>query len=92
MNELERALNQISKIHDQLARTRESLGVRALPAAASGVLGLVAAALQPRFSTLAYREGFLIYWTIVAAAALLIGGSGVAFAYFRDNRSALERG
>lgn len=91
MNELDRALDQISEIHDQLLRNQESREIRALPVAGTGLLALAAAALEPRIGAMESRGAFLSYWMAVAVLGLLIGGSGMAYAYFWGRRSEMER-
>ena len=62
-----RALSQIAEIHQQIAKGEVYRGYRSLPIAASGVIGLVAAVLQPRYVRGPRSVGFVLYWTLVAA-------------------------
>jgi hypothetical protein len=46
--DVSRALSQIAEIHQQIAKGELYRGYRPLPVAASGLIGIVAASLQPR--------------------------------------------
>jgi hypothetical protein len=83
--ELHRALAQVAEIQEHLSRTEVYRGYRSLPVAASGIIGLIAAALQP--SELAHDAfGFVLYWTSIAAAAAIVGTSEIAYNYIvRDH-------
>jgi hypothetical protein len=75
-----RALSQIAEIHQQLAKGEIYRGYRSVPIAASGLVGVVAAIVQPS------RAGadslvFLQYWTAVAIVAGLVGVIEVAYNY-----------
>ena len=48
--ELREALQQISDIRQQMARSEVFRGYRSLTVGSSGVLGLLAAAVQPRWT------------------------------------------
>lgn len=78
--ELQRALAQVAEIQDQLTRTDVYRGFRSVPVAASGVIGLAAAALQPA-NLERDAVGFVVYWTAVAAGAGLVGISEIAYNY-----------
>ena len=76
-----RALAQIEAIHEQIAKGEVYRGYRSLPVAASGVIGVIAAWLQP--AHLSHRDpiGFVLYWTAVAACAALVGSSEIVRNY-----------
>jgi len=80
--EYARALDQISEIHQHLARTEVYRGYRSLPVALSGVVGVAAAALQAPALGAADPIGFVLFWTAIAGVAGLIGSSEIAFNYF----------
>lgn len=87
MTEVERALSQISEIHKHLARTEVYRGLRSVPAAAAGLLALLAAGLQPvvlgiqdPFSRPA--SGFVYYWVGVAVVASIVALSSGVFHFF----------
>jgi hypothetical protein len=89
--ELHRALAQVAEIQDQLTRTEVYRGYRSIPVAASGVIGLAAAAVQPR-ALLEDPRGFVIYWASVAAFAAIVGSSEIAFNYIvHDHALARQR-
>jgi hypothetical protein len=82
--DVSRALNQIAEIHQQIAKGEVYRGYRSVPVAASGVIGLAAAAAQPR--QMATGDAFVLYWSSVAAVAGLVGISEVAYNYIvREN-------
>lgn len=76
-----KALNQISEIHQHLARTEVYRGYRPVPVALSGIVGLAAAAWQP--ASLSSRDpvGFVVFWTSVAAIAGLVGCAEIVVNY-----------
>src|SRR5829696_5367726 len=76
-----RALTQIAEIHQQIAKGEVYRGYRSVPVAASGVIGLVAAALQPRHIAAQDPVAFVVYWSIVAGIAGLVGISEIAYNY-----------
>ena len=76
--ELPQALAQIAEIRAQATKTEAYRGYRPVPIAASGVMGLVAAWLQP--SALGTDpDAFVMYWMIVAAGAAFIGASEIVY-------------
>ena len=90
--DVSRALSQIAEIHQQIAKGEVYRGYRSMPVAASGVIGIVAAAVQPR--DLAGRDpvGFVLYWSMVAAAAGLVGASEIVYNYIvREDEAARRR-
>ncbi len=89
---LTRAVSQISEIHEHLVKGEVYRGYRALPIAASGLVGLAAALLQPAFVWPGGPAGFVGYWLVVAAIAGLTGMGEIPFNYlFRDDAEARRR-
>lgn len=87
-----RALNQIADIHEQIARGEIYRGYRSLPLAASGLIGFVAAWLQPRALGLNDPTGFVLYWTAIAACAGFVGASEILYNYIvHDDRTERRR-
>jgi hypothetical protein len=76
-----RALDQIAEIHGQMAKGEVYRGYRSVPVAASGLIGLVAAALQPATLGTADPVGFVLYWMAVALAAGFVGASEIVYNY-----------
>lgn len=76
-----RALSQIAEIHQQIAKGELYRGYRSMPVAASGLIGIAAASLQPRDLALRDPVAFVLYWCVVAAAAGLVGVSEIAYNY-----------
>ncbi|MBY0514558.1 MAG: hypothetical protein K2P78_11680 [Gemmataceae bacterium] len=82
------ALDQLDEIHAHLAKAEVYRGFRAPAVALTGVLGLVAALLQPAGDP----RGFVLYWVAVALAGGLLGGGTALFAYlFREDEFARRR-
>jgi hypothetical protein len=89
--ELHRALAQVAEIQDQLTRTDVYRGYRSVPIAASAVIGLAAAGLQPSNLT-ADPLGFVLYWASVGAGAAIVGTSEIAYNYIvHDHALARQR-
>ena len=87
--EIHRALNQISVIHDQLAKAEYYRGYRSIPVALSGIFAFLAAALQPRFIGPEGGRAFAIYWTVVGVLGVAVAGGGIVCNYFlREGESA----
>jgi len=76
-----RALDQIAQIHEQIAKGEVYRGYRSLPIAASGLMGLAAAWLQPRALGTVDPVGFVLYWAAIAAAAAFVGSSEIIYNY-----------
>jgi hypothetical protein len=76
-----RALDQIAEIHRQMAKGEVYRGYRSLPIAASGLMGIAAAWLQPKPLGTADPIGFVLYWTAIAAAAAFVGSSEIIYNY-----------
>jgi hypothetical protein len=80
-----RAVNQISAIHEQLAKAEVYRGYRPLPVALSGLCGLAAAALGPYAAVSGDPRRWLLYWTIVGLTSGAVAGGQTAFNYlFND--------
>ena len=86
-----RALDQIAAIHEQMAKGEVYRGYRSLPVAGSGLIGIVAAWLQPATIGAADPVAFVLYWTAVAAAAALVGSSEILYAYAMEHDLAARR-
>jgi hypothetical protein len=86
-----RALDQIAEIHGQIAKGEVYRGYRSLPLAASGLIGLAAAALQPAGLAAADPVGFALYWTVIALAAGFVGSSEIVYSYWVHQDSAARR-
>ena len=76
-----RALDQIAEIHQQIAKGEVYRGYRSLPLAASGLVGLAAAWLQPAGLGTADPIGFVLYWTAIALGAAFVGSSEIIYNY-----------
>ena len=78
--ELDRALAQVAEIQDQLTRADVYRGYRSVPVAASGIIGLIAAWLQPA-GLPADPVAFVGYWTVIAICAGFVGVSEIVYNY-----------
>jgi uncharacterized membrane protein HdeD (DUF308 family) len=79
--DVSRALSQIAEIHQQLAKGEVYRGYRSVPVAASGIIGIAAAALQPRYLGGEDALAFVTYWTAVAILAGAVGASEIVYNY-----------
>jgi len=86
-----RALDQIAEIHGQIAKGEVYRGYRSLPLAASGLIGIAGAALQPASLGVVDPVGFVFYWVSVAAAAGFVGSSEIVYNYWVHEDSAERR-
>ena len=86
-----RALAQIEAIHEQIAKGEVYRGYRSLPFAASGLIGILAAWLQPTQVGHGDAVGFVIYWTAVAAVAVMVGASEIVRNYVVHDDAAARR-
>lgn len=86
-----RALDQIAEIHQQIAKGEVYRGYRSLPIAASGLIGVIGASLQPR--TLGVRDpvGFVVYWAVIAVCAAFVGAIEIAHNYVVHEDAASQR-
>lgn len=90
--DLPRALAQIRDIHAALDRTAVYRGYRAAPIAASGFIGLIAAAVQPPSLAVADPVGFVTYWIVNALIAVGVGSSEIVYNYFVRDDDRARRG
>ena len=87
--DLSRALGQLADIHQQIAKGEIYRGYRSVPVAASGFIGFAAAWAQPPGLGASDPVGFVLYWTIVASCAGLVGASEIIYNYVvHDDRAA----
>ena len=86
-----RALDQIAAIHEQIAKGEVYRGYRSLPVAGSGLIGFMAAWLQPSSLGAANPNGFVLYWAAVGVAAALVGSSEIIYAYTLEDDAAARR-
>ena len=90
--DISRALAQVAEIHEQMAKGEVYRGYRSVPLAASGLIGIGAAVVQPRALGSTDPVGFVIYWTAVACCAGFVGISEIVFNYcVHDNQAARRR-
>ena len=89
--DLHDALTQIAEIRRRAAAAGEFRGYRSLPVAASGVLAVFAAWLQPMFVPVSDEplRSFTMYWTVVAVIA---SAPAVVRIYLFDWRDAHSAG
>ncbi len=87
--ELREALRQISDIRQQMAHSEVFRGYRSLTVGFSGILGIVAAALQPYWVATPESElrRYLGLWLSVAAASVLVAGGEMFWRAQRAGRS-----
>jgi hypothetical protein len=78
--ELPQALAQIAEIRAQAAKAEVYRGYRSVPIAASGLVGLAAATVQPA-GLASDPTGFVVYWVAVAACAGFVGVSEIVYNY-----------
>ena len=89
--ELPQALAQIAEIRAQATRAEVYRGYRSVPVAASGLMGLAAAWLQPH-GLAADPTGFVLFWVVVAICAGFVGVSEIVYNYIvHDEALARER-
>src|SRR6266511_678297 len=86
-----RALDQIAEIHQQIAKGEVYRGYRSLPVAASGLMGIAAAWLQPASLGTADPIGFVLYWAAIAAGAGFVGASEIIHNYVVHDDGASRR-
>lgn len=87
-----RALDQIAEIHRQIAKGEVYRGYRSLPVAISGLVGLVAAWLQPARLGAGDPMTFVYYWAAIAAAAAFVGTCEIIYNYaVQEDTSARRR-
>ena len=86
-----RALDQIAEIHQQIAKGEVYRGYRSLPLAASGLIGLGGAWLQPPSLGTVDPIGFVLYWAAIAAAAGFVGSSEIIYSYALQDDASSRR-
>ena len=89
--DISRALAQVAEIHEQIAKGEVYRGYRSVPVAASGLIGIAAAIVQPGAIGAADPIGFVIYWTLVACCAGFVGISEIVFNYCVHEDGAARR-
>lgn len=86
-----RALDQIAEIHQQIAKGEIYRGYRPLPVAASGLIGIAAAWVEPHSVTIDPVR-FVRYWMALGALAALVGFSEILHNYLvHDDPTARRR-
>lgn len=95
---LDEALSEMQTIRGQLVRMQVATCYRSATTAASGVVALIAAVLQPALVWTAANGqhpgdavAFLRYWSAVAVISVLIIGSEMGWRYFRISESHQRR-
>ena len=88
--ELPQALAQIAEIRAQAAKADVYRGYRSLPVAASGLIGLAAAWLQPAGLS-SDPVGFVVYWVTVAGCAGFVGVSEIVYNYLVHDEALARR-
>lgn len=89
--DVSRALDQIAEIHQQIAKAEIYRGYRSVPIAASGLIGIAAAAFQPRPMEQEPLR-FLVYWMAIAASAGCLAASEILFNHVaREDESGRRR-
>jgi hypothetical protein len=90
--DLPRALAEVAHIQEQITKAEVYRGYRSVPIAASGVIGIAAAAVQPAAHRTDDPVGFVVYWSMVAGLAAAIGLCEILYAYVTtDSRLARRR-
>ncbi len=89
--ELQKALDQISEIHGQLAKTEVYKSYKSFPVALSGLLALGVAILQPKIIQPADATQFVLQWTMVAVACLAMSGVVILYNYLVNEDTIARR-
>jgi hypothetical protein len=89
--EVHRALDQISEIHQHLSKAEIYRGYRAVPVASSGILALVAAAVQRNLIGSRTDRIFVVYWVIVGVIATFVAGGGIVHNYWVEKSPIARR-
>jgi hypothetical protein len=76
-----RAADQISAIHEQLAKAEVFRGYRPVPVALSGVCGLIGAFFQPSVIPPNDVQAWVLYWGAIAICSGLVASSETVFNY-----------
>lgn len=82
--EIDKALSQISEIHEHLTRGAMYRDYRSVPIASTGGLALLAAAFQTPALGERPSYGFIAYWAIVAALCAALAGGGILRGYWLE--------
>ena len=90
MLELPQALAQIAEIRAQAAKAEVYRGYRSVPVAASGLIGLAAAWLQPP-GLAGDPLAFVLYWVTVASCAGFVGISEIVYNYVVHDETLARR-
>jgi len=85
-----RALTEIAEIHKQIAKGEVYRGYRSAPIAASGLVGLAGAWMQPA-AALTDPVAFVEYWIVAALVAGLVGISETAYNYIVHDQTSGRR-
>lgn len=88
--ELPQALAQIAEIRAQAAKADVYRGYRPVPVAASGLIGLIAAWLQPA-GLASDPIGFVVYWVTIALCAGFVGVSEIVYNYIVHDQTLARR-
>jgi hypothetical protein len=88
--ELPQALAQIAEIRAQAAKADVYRGYRSVPIAASGLIGLAAAWLQPP-GLAGDPARFVVYWVAIAACAGFVGVSEILYNYIVHDETVARR-
>lgn len=91
MTHLTEALHSLSEIHAHLARGEVYQGVKARPVMFSGLIGILAAIVQPRLVADGDVHSFVWYWLLAAVVCALAGASGAILSYFLDEDELARR-
>lgn len=89
--EIDKALSQISEIHEHVARAELYRDVKAVPVALSGGVALLAASVQRQLIGPNPEISYIIFWLAVAAFCVLIGGWGIARDYVTQRNPLARR-
>ncbi|MBN1515687.1 hypothetical protein JXA32_03860 [Candidatus Sumerlaeota bacterium] len=81
---IDKALEQISEIHEHMAKSQLYRGYRATPFMLTGILAILAAWIQPFVVSSADPRIYVLYWTLIAVASCFIAAGGVMLNYLRD--------
>ncbi|MCA9410987.1 MAG: hypothetical protein KC917_20440 [Candidatus Omnitrophica bacterium] len=86
-----RAIDQISEIHEHLARAELYRGYRSAPVAISGIVGILAALFQSHLAGESAQD-FVRYWLLVGPLAAMTSMGEIAYHYLRNpNASARKK-
>jgi hypothetical protein len=84
--EYTRALDQISEIHEHLAKGEIYRGYQPVPVALTGLCGFVGILVQPKLVSPGDVWGFVLFWVGLAVVSSVICGSAIVWNYLlRDD-------